>query len=170
MNNLLCYSFHEFRNIVNSKTIDPNKVAIISIIESKDVCPKELKHIMESSDSVLNLDFDDIDGDSTYMSQYDRDDNGNIIYNKYMVLVPFKPEMAKQSIEFINNNLGKDFIIHCFAGISRSQAYVRFMLDCYPEYFDLEHINKDNPPRFPNYYVLSMLKRAYRGDVFGDLS
>lgn len=62
--------------------------------------------------------------------------------------------------EKILNNKVSDIYVHCGAGVSRSQAVVRYILDTYFNYNWT--IRKNNPPQTPNVHVLSMLKRAYR--------
>lgn len=62
--------------------------------------------------------------------------------------------------EKILNNKVSEIYVHCGAGVSRSQAVVRYILDTYYEYNWV--IRKTNPPQTPNVHILSMLKRAYR--------
>ena len=62
-----------------------------------------------------------------------------------------------RACEFINKHIDCDFYIHCNAGMSRSQAFVKYIQDCYP---DKEwETRKENPCRFPNMYTCNMLKR-----------
>lgn len=53
-----------------------------------------------------------------------------------------------------------NFYVHCAAGLSRSQAVVRYILDTYNEYH--WKIRQANPPLYPNNHMLLMLKRAAR--------
>ena len=62
-----------------------------------------------------------------------------------------------RACEFIDKHIDCDFYIHCNAGMSRSQAFVKYIQDCYP---DKEwETRKENPCRFPNMYTCNMLKR-----------
>ena len=65
--------------------------------------------------------------------------------------------IAEKIVNFIDDNIGKDFYIHCSAGVSRSQGIARYILDMYPE-FDYK-TRKDNPCITPNITVTTMLKR-----------
>ena len=67
---------------------------------------------------------------------------------------------AEAVVKFVEKNKDKNFMIHCKAGQSRSQAIIRYVLDFYGGEDEWE-INKDNPPITPNQFVLSKLKRSY---------
>ena len=67
-------------------------------------------------------------------------------------------EQAATIYDFISNNIGKDFYIHCRAGVSRSQAVGRFLSDIY----GYEIISVAQNGAFPNQHVLSLLKRIER--------
>lgn len=69
-------------------------------------------------------------------------------------------EKALDIVKFIHDNIHKDFYIHCSAGKSRSQAIVRYILDCYPQY-EWE-TREDNPCDTPNYHVVQQLKKCHR--------
>lgn len=126
----------------------PEDVAVISIVGSKS---KNSHYFVSKKDNVLNLEFDDISDDDL------------LYYNSD--LVPFTKEQAIESVLFIKNNIGKDFYIHCEAGKSRSQAFVRFILDYFPKYYSIESTNYRNPCITPNIDVLSKLKRVM---IFGE--
>lgn len=134
----------------------PNDIAIISICCTDD-CKKgyllerdpdaDDEHwFHENHDNVINLEFDDIIQDE-------------MVSNGYTYRCITK-EQAAQLYRFINENMGKDFIIHCRAGKSRSQGVARFIYDCYPEYSDG---NPDNPCLYYNSNVTAKLKRCYNG-------
>lgn len=155
MAKVLCYSENDFKKIMkdngwlNEKDL-PENVAIISIIGSPD-CRKyyledeESNHWFSSptDNKILNLEFDDITEDEVEW-------NGYIFY-------PISENQAKEAVKFIEKNIGKDFYIHCRAGKSRSQAFVRFILDFWPEIYT--ETNPNNPCQTPNIYVLTNLKR-----------
>lgn len=67
---------------------------------------------------------------------------------------------AKQLVAFIEDNYGKDFIIHCAAGQSRSAAVQRFIVDSYQGYSEgiIKH--------FANYHVVTTLKRIMRSKYY----
>lgn len=123
-----------------------NDKAFISIIGTKDVQEQYLREyhehwFKENHPNVLNLEFDDVKHDIEF------DD-----YKAYVIT----NEQAKQIVEFIENNLGKQFFIHCLAGISRSGAVRDFIYRNYDYYKDSEggeHIR-------PNVEVLRKLNRV----------
>lgn len=143
MNKLLCFSEKDFIELMNcfqwNNNNIPESVAIISIIGSKESIST---HYFNNSTQVLNLEFDDVG-------------NEEDVTNKSM-----SEDQAVMSVEFIKRNIGKDFYIHCKAGKSRSQAFVRFILDFYPEYYSVNFTNFNNPCITPNIDVLSKLKKV----------
>ena len=73
-------------------------------------------------------------------------------------------EEALKVALFIDNQINsgaKNIIIHCSAGISRSQGIVRYILDTYGDTYDIV-TREDNPCITPNYHVVRMLKRVNR--------
>ena len=127
----------------------PKNVAIISIAGTLEIQEKYLKddesHWFEESDNVLNLNFDDVSKDEFEFK-------GLMFYGLTM-------QDARRAVNFILRNIDKDIYINCRAGKSRSQAFVEFILECFP---DRENeINPENPPTTPNIDVLAKLKRIY---------
>lgn len=156
MKKLWCTSFIEFEQIAIENNWDkevPNDIAIISINYSNLV--ENERHICKSNTNVLNLNFDDVDPTTYGLSE----DESCYIDND-IILVFFTNEMAKQVVEFIEANKNKNFYIHCSAGISRSQAIVKYIKNVYYEY-DWE-TNPNNPCLYPNGFVFQKLKQAYR--------
>ena len=159
MAKVLCYSEKEFKELMKKngwleeKDL-PENVAIISIIGGDDcikgffeVKGEEISHwFKNSNDQILNLEFDDVT-EEVYIQGYR--------------IYPMSMDQAKEAVKFIEKNVGKDFYIHCRAGKSRSQAFVRFILDCFPDNYNEKEINLDNPPITPNIDVLAKLKRVY---------
>ena len=152
MNDLFCFSHEEFDNEClkhgYSDSCVPDNIAFISIIGTED-CQKyyleetEEHWFKDNHPGVLNLEFDDIAEDE-------------IIWEGHRIL-GLSEGQAKEIVEFIDKNIGKDFWIHCRAGFSRSQAIVRYILDLYS---DIEwKTRKDNPCLSPNIDVLQKLKR-----------
>ena len=103
----------------------------------------ECSHYLLDSDNVCNVNFDDLEKD--------------IIFTDNIVFRTISEEQAKKIVLFIEKNLGKNFLIHCRAGMSRSQGVVRFILDTYPDY--REH--PDNHCITPNREVVRKLKNEY---------
>ena len=78
----------------------------------------------------------------------------------------FSQEQGKQVREFIDNNKDKDFLVHCSAGISRSGAVGRFIVDYLQG--DREYFEKNNPHIHPNGRVSRILNRAEWRESLGD--
>lgn len=127
----------------------PENVAIISIAGTPEIQETYLHdkedHWFEEGENVLNLNFDDVSEDVF-------DYNGFRFYGISMA-------DARRSVEFIRVNIDKDIYVNCRAGKSRSQAFVRFVLDCFSD--RESEINPENPPETPNIDVLGKLKRIY---------
>lgn len=155
------YSQKDFEEKMKQLNLDSSNVeikfdkAFISIIGT----PQCIEHYLHSEDThwfknnchnVLNLEFDDIDEES-------KDWKGQTFYG-------ITEEQAKQCVEFIEQNRGKNFYIHCRAGKSRSQGICRYILDMYGKeygYDETKSCRKDNPCLTPNIRVVSMLKREF---------
>lgn len=152
--------YHLGLNMFNVE--DEKDKAFISIIGTPQ-CQKyyleenELHWFKNNTHNVLNLEFDDIDEESINWK-------GHTFYG-------LTESQAKQIVEFIDNNKGKHFYIHCKAGRSRSQGICRYILDTYGKeygYDEKESCRKENPCVTPNIRVVSMLKQEYR-NKFGYL-
>jgi hypothetical protein len=136
-NKVKVYGKEDFKRIVND--IDLTKEAVISI-ECSAECAKywleeekgdtDNLHLLPSGPSVLNLDFDDIEGpgDKYYKGHWFRS---------------FKEIDAFDILKFIRENKGKDLIIHCKAGKSRSKAIGQFILEFMGD--EYEDGNPNNP-------------------------
>lgn len=129
-----------------------DNIAFISIESTSDVADyyhyKDNKHYLPSGDNVLNLEFDDVDNTL------------QIAENKWARTI--SEEQAEQIVDFIERHLGYDFIIHCRAGKSRSQAIYRYIMDVYTDLYEESFINAYNRCSTPNIDVLAKLKRAFR--------
>ena len=134
-------------------------LAIISICGCKDAIAfwgdTDEHWFKQNHSNVLNLDFDDVyEENIDYTVNADGEEK---IYH----FNGMKMEQAREAIKFIEANLGKNFIVHCRAGQSRSQGFFRFMVNNYSDYFSYV---SGNPYRLcftPNSLVVSQLKRAY---------
>jgi hypothetical protein len=71
---------------------------------------------------------------------------------------PFTPEMAEQTVDFIDQLGGINVIAHCDAGMSRSVAVACFMRDFYHYNIMLHEIGTD---QHRNIDVLNKLRRYY---------
>lgn len=127
----------------------PENVAVISIAGTKEIQEKYIQdnedHWFNEDENVLNLNFDDVSEDTVETDEF----------TFYGLTI----EDARRTVEFIKNNIDKDIYVNCRAGKSRSQAIVRFILDCFPDRDN--EINPGNPPETPNIDVLTKLKRVY---------
>ena len=158
----LCFSHLEFdqacsRNGWSDENI-PEEIAFISIIctpscQEYYLGETEEHYFKLPHPNVLNLEFDDISRDWI-------DWKGHRFYG-------FSEDQARESYKFIQKNLGKDFWVHCRAGQSRSQAFIRFLLDCFPDY--QWETKADNPCETPNIDVLSKLKRCWWENLDGEI-
>ena len=162
---LWCTNFIQFKRIAYKNEWDevvPDNVAIISINNSESVGSIEEYHICKDADNVLNLNFDDVDPEPLGLSE----DIENYTY-KYqdgteVILQLFTNTMAEKAVDFIEKNKNKNFYIHCSAGVSRSQAFVRYIQNVYCDK-DWE-TNPNNPCEFPNGFVYSKLMQTYRNE------
>lgn len=148
MNKVLVYSKAEFHNVVEESR---EGKAYISI-EGTSECIKyyikddDNEHLLPSSSDVINLDFDDVTEDKFKYK-------GHIFSTITM-------NQAKEVVDFVIRNIGKDIIVHCKAGRSRSQAVGRFIIDCFPD----EYREDEKRPLYRDGYnpeVLKRLKEAY---------
>lgn len=154
MKKLWCLGFEDFKRIAYKSEWDlevPKEIAIISI-NNGSLIPGEY-HICKSSDNVLNLDFDDVD-------PIGLEEDTSVHITDEKTLVFFTDLMADTAIKFIENNKNKHFVIHCSAGISRSQAFVKFIKNVYSDY-DWE-TNPHNPCIHPNGFVYQKLMQTFR--------
>jgi len=142
--------------IYDSNVEKYENIAFISILCPTDYDTNELfldvfsdnEHWFKNEhQNVLNIDFWDIEKE--------------IEYGNGKVLKPFTPEQADEILNFIDKNQGKEFLIHCHAGISRSSAVAYFIRDYYEwvnkELFDRRY--KGN--KYPNQCVFTLLKKAF---------
>lgn len=124
-----------------------NDKAFISIVGTPDVTTAleidMTEHwFKENHNNVINLNFDDVSEDFMY---------------KGALCKALSDEQAKELVAFIENNIGKEFYIHCLAGISRSRGVAKFIADNYVEYKDSVC---DNGYGRPNASVVSKLNHV----------
>lgn len=146
------FDLYCFNNNINDETVSEFKdTAFISIIGSEE-CRKyynnndKIHWFKNEHDNVLNLEFDDVTEDVI---------NDNVKFTSMTI------EQAKKCVDFIDRNKGKTFIVHCFAGISRSGAVSQFIYDFYNDENIYEKFKEYNSHIMPNNYVLTLLKRVF---------
>lgn len=129
--------------------LDCQNIAFISIENTED-CAQHYRfaneHYLKDNDNILNIEFDDIEDD---------------IEIDKLTFRTITQEQADKIVDFIESHLDCDFIIHCRAGKSRSQAIFRFMMDFYPSFYEECELNRLNPCLTPNMEVVRKLKRNY---------
>lgn len=129
---------------INDRNVnDFTDYAFVSILEPfngfHDCGYKHYFH--DNHPNVINLEFYDVDEEFTHP-------NGFLMY-------PIDDLQADKLIDFIEANKGRNFYVHCDAGISRSQGVRRFLED----FYDYEY---DNPDKgCPNQTVYNTLKQAF---------
>ena len=146
LSKVYAFSQKDFNNYCSQIGVDDSNVenfknsAFISIIGTPDVLKyylseEDTQHYFKSNhDNVLNVEFDDVDQD--------------IIFNGHKAYA-LTDSQAKEIVEFIEHNLGKDIFIHCRAGVSRSAALLNYIIRAYngdyetDQYHDYSKINKD---------------------------
>lgn len=141
---ILVLSRHDFIKFVNSLT--PKQVSEIAFISIRDF---NYPTILPESHNVLNLQFDDAE------------DNYPIIGQPDKVIELFNDEMARQIIQFTENNLDKNlFVVHCLMGQSRSGAVGGWLADKFE--VGWESFKRLNPQVKPNALVKLTLQRNDR--------
>ena len=158
MSKLYCYSMVDFNQMCKDNGWNdsnmPSNAAFISILSTPDVAEYygyicHYCYFRETHQNVFVVHFDDItEGQLEF-------DNGNC------VATCITEDDAYRMVKFINDNAGKDLYVHCMAGKSRSQAVVRYILDHYPDIYDVQSLNPANPCLYPNILVKLRLNRAY---------
>lgn len=132
---------------INDDTVDSfSGYAFISIQSSKVLAPAEKPYFQKQHSNALTITFDDITNNDTE------------VLTQYSDCHLFTDQDAKTIYDFVKKNIGKHFIIHCTAGISRSGAVGEFIQrvteSSYSEFV------RHNPNIHPNSFVLLKLIRA----------
>lgn len=158
MQKLWCTGFKGFQEIVKANNWSNNVPESIAIISINSRIPTDGESHLCSGDNVLNLEFDDIDPASIGLS--DDAEEYTFTNDGYLKVYFFTNTMAKQAIDFIEKHKEKNFFIHCSAGMSRSQAFVKYIKNVY---FDIDwETNPGNPCIHANGFVFQKLMQAYR--------
>ena len=164
---LNCYGIYQFNyimklcNINNNGENLPKDIAIISICNTYST-DNSIKHYFTvNNDRILNIDFDDIDPtDKCFNYCYKTEKEGFIILNS-IIQKHLLDSQSDSIVKFILNNNGKKFWIHCFAGISRSKAVIKFIADNIKGY-SLSDCPQWGNNESPNPYVLNKLTNSYK--------
>lgn len=164
---LWCVGFNEFEKLAKHNGWHlgvPSNVAIISINNGTYFDGEY--HVCKDAGNVLNLNFDDADPIGYGLDEDTEFYSYNAPGTKNVTIGFFTNDMSKRAVKFIedvieNNKLnGVDFYIHCSAGVSRSQAFVKYIKNVY--YFLDWETNPNNPCLHPNGFVFQKLMQAYR--------
>lgn len=125
-----------------------NKFAIIEIYTSpgKPVLPDYIQGMFPTS--IIALDFEDMPEDVDFPDSSYHPLNPTINY-----------EQAEQLVRFIEYNMkmGKDFIIHCGAGVSRSQQVAEYIMLASHQAYEYDYENSTHNHYFFHTIVLSRL-------------
>ena len=131
------HASQEFAN----QYVPGNNTVCISITGSSPLGDIGQADPSKNFDAVLRLEFDDVESDK---------------FGK-----PISAVQAGLIAAFISKHRGKNFFVHCAAGISRSAAIAVVILELYPEYTDGGwSLTGETKVRHPNGLVRSLLKRA----------
>jgi protein tyrosine phosphatase len=161
MRKLWCTGFEDFKQLVEANGWTesvPDDIAIISINNGSDTCPANECHLC-TGDNVLNLDFDDADPEALNLPS----DVVKVSYQtptgETISIQFFTDEQAQTAVDFIEKHKDRNFYVHCSAGVSRSQAFIRYINTVYDE---LWYRNPKNPCVHPNGFVLQKLMQCWR--------
>lgn len=157
MSKIVVYSHNDFNKecerigVCDKNVESMENMAFIDIVCTKE-CQKLFEndisthYFMEEHPNVLLLEFEDIEEDEVCEG---------------IQLKAMSREQAIKAVDFIDSNLGKDIMVCCIAGKSRSQAFYRFVTDFYMSTYKECYENKKNPCITPNVDVLAKLKFAH---------
>lgn len=138
------YSRHAFITMVHCGFIDCRDTACISIS-----CTPEERHEVEGLlfKNQGNIKSDYIGDDVLTVDFFDDESS-------------FTDDHAKRITNFIDRNRNKNFVVHCFVGVSRSGAVAKFINEYLER--DIPHINDYN---LYNTYVFNKLNAAVGLDL-----
>ena len=164
MQKLWCTGFKAFKTIVENNNWTngvPDNIAIISINCGDGIRRPSESHLC-AGDNVLNLDFDDVDPISLGLSENSETHLGHNEHGDPVTITHFTGKQADIAVKFIEQHQDKDFFIHCSAGVSRSQAFVKYIQTVY---FERQwETNPGNPCQHPNMFVYQKLMKKHRGE------
>lgn len=161
MRKLWCTGFEDFKQLVEANGWTesvPDDIAIISINNGSDTRPANECHLC-TGDNVLNLDFDDVDPVALNFPSDATEGSYQTNTGETVNLQFFTDEQAQTAVDFIEKHKDRNFYVHCSAGVSRSQAFIRYINTVYDE---LWYRNPKNPCVHPNGFVLQKLMQCWR--------
>lgn len=146
---IVVFNREDFKEYVKNNGIRENE-AYIEIFSGPHGKP-----ILSSGDHWIALDFEDFPENVRFPSSYYQPTNPTITH-----------EDAERLVKFIKENLGLDFIIHCDAGVSRSQQVAAYIL---MTSYDYEYDEKlsTHTHHFSQTIVLERLLRARHRTIPG---
>jgi len=129
---------------MNDENIEQfDRVALISISDTSGLWSGH--YFSFEHDNVINFDFDDVSN---------RLEKSPINKNE---CYPMTEDDEVKNFNFIKKHSGRNFIIHCAAGISRSGAVGQFITD----YLELDQMDfrQKNPNILPNGHISRLLNK-----------
>lgn len=142
---VVVYNREDFEDFISIHGLNEN-LAYIEIYTGPQGKPLLSKEQLKQENTIA-LDFDDFPEDVEFPNSTYKPLNPTITYAQ-----------AVELVQFIYKNWGKDFIIHCDAGVSRSQQVAAYIIMA-GHGFDYEYddIESSHPHHFFNTIVLSRL-------------
>lgn len=164
MAKLMCYSWNMFGRVLKENNWSdgnlPEDWVFIEIGEQEGNGYDDEPFWLHECDQVITFHFDDIAGYRVWDALPDiewtpaQKEVHKDVYG-------MTDEDAARMFAFIDKNIGKNIMVHCSVGVSRSQGVVRFVLDNYPEWYSEKDTNPNNPCVIPNIHVVSLLKKQF---------
>lgn len=124
--------------------------------KATNICAAEAKEIKYLPNNTVLISINEPDGD-LYTLKLDRNSSKILtvrfpditakIEVKGRLYLPINDEIALNILDFINRNIGKDFIVNCAAGVSRSSAICLYLhlfhgYELKPRFWQLSNPNK----------------------------
>lgn len=127
-----------------------DKQKVLISISSLDIDVYDREHSEDDWFDVLKIDFDDVSSE---------EEAGDWFF----LMTPDQADIIRK---FIEKHRGRDFIVHCDAGISRSVAVAAYMRD-YHKYESCFYETGFEADRYKNIHVYNLLRG--RESVFGEI-
>lgn len=119
-------------------------------ISIRDFGRDELYNIIDTqADNILKLTFDDVD---PYRVKHNMNHPFYVEEYKKRSPIYFNESMARSIIDFVDNLNGEDLNIHCWAGLSRSQA-IGYAINIF--YNGYSERNNDFISNIPNFSMVN---------------
>ena len=144
-NKLIVQNREDFEDYVAKNGIEPDK-AYIDIYSGPNGQPVVKEHF----DNVISLDFDDFPADIVFKGNSYHPNNPTITMDQ-----------AKELVDFIEKYRGRDFVIHCDAGVSRSQQVGRYIQSIDPYGYEYDEKESSHCQHFFGTVVLSRLLEVH---------